>query len=82
MWVIKMYLCRDCYCSFDEPDKASDYVPYGEGYADLKYCICPNCGSAEITEAAECEECGEAFPLDELTEGFCPDCLNEKEGAA
>ena len=78
-----MYICLHCKAIFDEAEideGVIDRHPYGEGHASEYKCCCPECGSFEISEAFECTECGEWFPVDErnfhpYTElDVCEDC--------
>lgn len=37
---------------------------------------CPKCGLGTV-EGAECQDCGTAYPADELHESRCPECYVE-----
>lgn len=60
-----MMYCNNCRTAFDEREIDSFDV------------MCPNCGEMDDFEPAfACEDCGEYFPADELTSGYCPKCKN------
>ena len=73
-----MFYCEDCEAVFSEPDGEKDYHPYGMGYAAESYAVCPYCRSTDISEAKECERCGEYFG--ELYEGLCDVCYEDMYG--
>lgn len=59
-----MMYCNNCFTAFDENEQDEPIK-------------CSNCGEPEDIEPAfACEECGEYFPADELTSGFCKKCKN------
>jgi hypothetical protein len=68
-----MYICFDCHREFDEPD-----MKYGfGGYPEEPTWHCPYCDSMDFDEADECAECGAVKFVDNLTYGYCEDCLKE-----
>lgn len=77
----KIYICRDCGATFEEPKATRECVGecWGSPAWDTAY-SCPFCGSDNYDDAVECECCGELFCEDELTEGLCEDCLHSHDG--
>lgn len=73
-----MYKCKECGCSFEEPEIISDSVPYGNGYVNTPAeTICPYCGG-DIEETEKCQICGcECLP-DEIYENKCVYCLQDE----
>ena len=61
------YICLGPTCGWHGTDapEDSDGIVY-----------CPNCGG-KLTYAAQCRDCGEAYPADDLHEGRCPECYVE-----
>ena len=53
------YICYHCDTVFDEQDAGWDCEMIGEGSmrGPQWYNTCPNCGSAELSEARECIAC-------------------------
>jgi uncharacterized protein CbrC (UPF0167 family) len=77
-----MFICDECRCFFDDPERVEERHPYGESYAIEEYYCCPKCGGG-FSEASICEECGEYFAEEELVGGLCPECLEKaKESVA
>ena len=66
-----MYKCYECGHIFEEGEQ--NYS--GDGWNEPKTAICPVCGGA-FGGANFCSRCGGQFLEDELTEGFCEDCVN------
>ena len=66
-----MYKCMHCGHEFDEPHKDYDR---GTGYTD---CECPNCGSEDFEEVAECKLCGSYHVEDEMAHGVCKTCIGK-----
>lgn len=71
--------CRDYH--YVECDDCGRYVrsnhvtdAHREG---VEVSVCPDC----ISSYAECDECGDWYHDDDLRDGFCPDCIEEKEEA-
>jgi DNA-directed RNA polymerase subunit RPC12/RpoP len=64
-----MYKCRDCGKVFENAEEKGTRGEY------LPECTCPHCGSEDYDKAIECEECGEYYLADDLTEGVCPECI-------
>lgn len=62
--------CNNCHAVFDEHDMVRVREDYGETYY-----ACPICGDSDVSETEECELCGVTFDPDDLTHGFCLDCL-------
>lgn len=52
-----------------------DRVPYGEREVDcVSGMCCPVCGGEELSEAADCADCGGEFAACEITDGLCRMC--------
>lgn len=72
------YFCADCQHVFDDYD-AERHVcrEYNDGVCidELVFDACPNCGSEDLCEAAECAICGEWYADVELIGGVCEECL-------
>ncbi len=72
--------CRDCRSGFDVADLAyrAEVERDAFGYYQLKFPICPFCGSEHLTAGEMCHSCGEIFAEDELIAGvYCKDCMNK-----
>lgn len=67
-----MFICMHCGHEFEEPQK-----DYDRGTGHMDEC-CPNCGSEDFEEAAECEICGTTHSVDALENGVCKDCLEKR----
>ena len=73
------WFCEDCQqvWSLDELDK--DYCD--GGYRGEPHYTCPDCGSDELTEAYQCEMCGEWFVYEYIHgsagQMVCDKCLEE-----
>ena len=67
-----MLICESCGEIFDESALKTDYEPHGEPIG-----VCPMCGSSFLKEAKFCRECHEQYDEDDLTCGWCDDCLEE-----
>ncbi len=71
------FICNDCGKVLDEDeliiseDKVSDYA--GGTYERSATCTC----GGSCKEASRCIGCGEYFPDEELSGGYCIDCLKE-----
>jgi DNA-directed RNA polymerase subunit RPC12/RpoP len=61
------YICLEPTCGWHGADapEDSDGIVY-----------CPNCGG-KLTYAAQCRDCGEWFPSDQVKDGRCPECYVE-----
>jgi len=61
------YICLDPTCGWHGTDapEDSDGIVY-----------CPDCGD-KLTYAAQCRDCGEWFPSDQVKDGRCPECYVE-----
>lgn len=68
-----LYKCYECGHIFEEGEQKYS----GDGWNDPKIAVCPVCGNA-FGEAKICPRCGGQFLEDELTEGFCENCVNEE----
>lgn len=68
-----MYICNDCGATFEYNEIHWVTEGYGERFA-----YCPCCNYGDFEEAKYCKVCGEPFCEDDLTEGYCLDCLNNK----
>ena len=79
--------CRDCAEFMDEvealrftPEVHDELEGKPTEWIGERRCI--YCGSDDLEEADECQECGELFPESELDdEGVCEDCRKEYEDA-
>lgn len=73
-----MYYCEECHSTFEEPQKYEEHHPYGDGFVNESFDVCPNCGSDFITEAKICDNCGEY--ISEMNSiGVCDDCKTDTE---
>ena len=74
-----MFKCYDCEATFSEPriytEKMGEHfgVPAYESFS-----CCPECGGS-FDEATQCKICGEWFFEDELDDGICEMCIDEKK---
>ena len=71
--------CDRCHEVFWDYEGESRWERLGELPTDgVGYMLCPYCGCDEISDAEECEECGEYYHPDELTDiedrYLCPVC--------
>lgn len=66
-----MYLCKECGAVMEQTSEFIDRHPYGEGYAEERWGICPHCGSAMIEEATYCAVHDGFVSLDDMQTGFC-----------
>ena len=79
--------CRDCGEYMDEvealrftPEVHDELEGKPTEWIGERRCI--YCGSDDLEEAAECQECGELFPESELDDdGLCEDCRKDYENA-
>lgn len=76
-----MYKCEDCGCIFDKEDAGTHSEWIGEGgimSGYIHYLGCPECNSENLSDAKECDCCGEAFGIDDLVEVddamYCKEC--------
>lgn len=76
-----LWYCKECSACFTDEDVA--WTCEEEQHTWLDDCPverfyfrhCPVCGSEDIEECPECEECGGQFHPDDLDEnGLCQDC--------
>lgn len=72
-----MFICPECGALFEEPKIYYEHHPYGMGYADEKWAVCPECGEAGFEKAKWCKCCGEW--VEKLTDGLCAECHKEYE---
>ena len=70
-----MYICNNCEEVFEKPKIYYEHHPYGMGYAEERWVVCPHCGEADFEEAKECKRCGEYVA--ELEDGLCDVCYSE-----
>ena len=70
-----MYICNICGEVFEEPEVIYERRPYGMGYAEEEFWVCPHCKDTDIQEAERCESCGEYFA--ELEDGLCEYCYSD-----
>lgn len=81
-----MLICRDCGNIFFEEDHETVCENRGEFWgapAYQGYIVCPACESEDITEAKQCDLCGEYFDPDEAYYAdiyrVCPVCKDKVE---
>lgn len=67
-----MYICWNCGSAFEEGEIKWAIEPHGEWTG-----CCPHCGANDVEEAKFCHICGKPFCEDDLTYGFCDECLHE-----
>jgi NAD-dependent SIR2 family protein deacetylase len=67
---VKYFYCEDCDELFSE--EAAGTKSVYDGYGELDYYACPNCGSTELCDADYCEICGE--PMAPTSADVCNDC--------
>lgn len=75
-----MLKCLNCSHVFDESEAATEQEPHYEldGAPCEYFSVCPNCHSEDISDAYQCEVCGEWFFGDEIIDGhYCESCLRE-----
>lgn len=73
-----MYKCEDCGHVFDKPDlKRENIGEYQGAPAYQTVYSCPACGG-DYEEAEECNDCEEYFLSDELEDGLCPLCYDNR----
>lgn len=80
-----MYICNDCGEVFSDYKIIEDPRPYGMGYVNERFGVCPHCDSDDCCEAVECERCGEVVAKDdceysESLEYLCKQCHEELYG--
>ena len=72
-----MFICLDCGNVFDEPATYVEHHPYGSGYADEEFCVCPYC-RGDCAPAIQCEQCGEYYIEEEMHNSIiCSTCALE-----
>lgn len=73
-----MLICEDCGSVLHEDELKTErsYVSDYAGGCYEDYTCCP-CGGS-VTEAEQCEVCGEYFKPEDLHEGMCEDCLKQE----
>lgn len=62
-----MNICKNCGSLFGTPD----FTKRGKA-------VCPDCGSANFTDAEYCKTCHSYFIADGYTE-YCPECVERAE---
>ena len=73
-----MYRCIECGQVFDEPDTwKEDRGEFWGVSCSETMSGCPEC-QGDYEEVFECEECGEWFFEDELEDGLCEKCAEER----
>lgn len=83
----EMYICLDCGEAFDREDSGTSREWIGEDRYEsnssgwMYYTVCPRCGSDEIAEAEQCDECGEYYDKTDMIRvgdtKLCHGCANE-----
>ena len=74
-----MFKCYECGSTFSEPRNTRELVGEHFGFpAYESFSCCPKC-SGSFDEATQCKICGEWFFEDELDDGICEECLEEKK---
>ena len=66
------YYCGDCGYTFKDDEAVSDYEIIGEGImrGKLYFMVCPKCGSDNLGDAIECDECGNLIPAEEINRDY------------
>lgn len=72
-----MYKCLNCRRTFEEPETAKEFVPYGNADVSYNVGVCPYCERSDYEEAYPCKDCGEYFTENELNCFYCDDCIKE-----
>ncbi len=67
-----MFICNNCEAVFEDYKIIKDPRPYGMGEVYEEYAVCPHCKDTDISEAKECERCGNFRA--ELEDGLCEVC--------
>lgn len=80
-----MFICNDCGEVFYDFNDDYDYHPYGEGYAEERFGVCPYCNSTDFSEAVKCSRCDEIIAkenceYDEHLNYLCEHCYEELYG--
>ena len=70
-----MFICNECGKTFEEPKVYYESHPYGEGHAHEKWTVCPYCREADISEAEQCERCGDW--VESTRKGLCDVCYED-----
>ena len=73
-----MFICNNCGETFETCGIYEEHHPYGMTFATERFAICPHCEDTDISEAKQCERCGEFFA--ELDEGLCDCCYGDMYG--
>lgn len=74
-----MYKCVDCGTVFYHPTTwEEDRGEFWGSRCSEIMSGCPYC-KGDYEEAFECDECGEWFFDDELDDGLCADCIDDKQ---
>ena len=68
-----MFKCCGQILTLDDLKKEFNSYGLGDGSGET-FLVCPICGDSP-EEAYQCKDCGEWFTGEELTEGFCDNCL-------
>ena len=68
-------ICLHCGHHFDGDEIVERGYDRATGTWDAEEC--PNCGSEDFEEAAQCSICGDWHLADKLTGGVCEECLNK-----
>lgn len=75
------YYCTGCQTIFDEDEAGRVYDDPAAGLGlmpgYITYLVCPNCGSDEYEDAAECKVCEEWFGDTDIEDDMCPGCRKE-----
>ena len=68
-----MIMCLNCGSFFGEDDMGFAKDTTGESL-----CVCPDCGSPDLTEAEQCPICGEPFDVSDMVYGtVCDGCFRD-----
>ena len=77
-----MLICEHCGYIFEKEDAKTIHENMGECFGFPAYddhIVCPSCGSDELSNARECEICGEVFAwdADDINCHWCENCKNK-----
>lgn len=73
-----MFICNNCGETFVAAKIIEEPHPYGMSTATETWAVCPYCEDTDISEAKQCERCGELVA--ELNNGLCDICHDDMYG--
>ena len=59
-----MYICNECGAVFEAPAVEREVHYWLDGQPAEEFAVCPDCGGTAISEAFECDGCGEYCAVD------------------